>query len=98
VVAISVDPPETNREHRRQQGFTYPFLSDTQAEVTRRYDLLDSAAGPGGTDVARPAEFLIDAAGTVRWMNLTESIAVRTRPDQVLKAVDDLGLVSTPRP
>ena len=66
--------------------------------MIRRYDLLDSAAGPEGADVARPAEFLIDAAGTVRWMNLTESIAVRARPDQVLKAMDDLGLVSTPRP
>jgi peroxiredoxin len=98
LVAISVDPPETNRGHCRKQGFTYPFLSDRKAEVIRRYDLLDSAAGPEGADVARPAEFLIDAAGTVRWMNLTESIAVRARPDQVLKAVDDLGLVSTPRP
>ena len=97
MVAISVDPPETNREHCRKQGYTYPFLSDPKAEVIRRYDLLDSAVGPGGTDIARPAEFLIDAAGTVRWMNLTESIAVRARPDQVLKAVADFGLASTPR-
>ncbi len=97
MVAISVDSPETNREHCRKQGYTYPFLSDRNAEVIRRYDLLDSAAGQGGTDVARPAEFLIDAAGMIRWVNLTESIAVRARPDQVLKAVDDLGLASTPR-
>ena len=92
VVAISVDPPQTNHEHCRKQGFTYPFLSDPKGEAIRRYDLLDSAAGPEGADIARPAEFLIDAAGTVRWMNLTESIAVRARPDQVLKAVDKLGL------
>jgi len=26
----------------------------------------------------------------VRWVNLTESYAVRARPEQILKAVDDL--------
>jgi peroxiredoxin len=94
VVAISVDPPGTNREHRRAQGYTFAFLSDTEAGVIRRYDLLHPGAGPGGADVARPAEFLIDATGTVRWANLTESLTVRARPDQILKVIDDLGLAS----
>ncbi len=97
VIGISVDPPEINREHCRKQGTTFTFLSDTGAEVIRRYDLLHAGAGPNGTDIARPAEFLIDASGTVRWMNLTESFAVRARPEQVLKAVDDLGIASTSR-
>ena len=70
-------------------GFTYPLLSDPKAEVIRRYDLLHPKGGPKGTDIARPAEFLIDAMGTVRWVNLTESAAVRARPEQVLKAFDE---------
>jgi peroxiredoxin len=86
VVAISVDPPEINRRQRQKLGFTYTFLSDPNAEVIRRYDLLHSGAGPKGADIARPAEFLIDSSGTVRWVNLTDNIAVRARPDQVLKA------------
>ena len=90
VVAVSVDAPEINRRHRQKLHFTYTFLSDPKAEVTRRYDLLDAGAGPKGTDVARPAEFLIDSTGIIRWVNLTENIAVRARPEQVLKAFDEM--------
>jgi len=95
LAAISVDPPETNREHCRKQGYTYTFLSDPKAEVIRRYNLLHPRGGPGGQDIARPAEFLIDASGVIRWVNLTESVNVRARPEQVQKALDDLGLAST---
>ena len=66
------------------------MLSDPQAEVIRRYDVLHPRAGPKGTDIARPAEFLVDANGVVRWVNLTDSIAVRARPGQVLHAFEQL--------
>ena len=46
----------------------------------------------GGADIARPAEFLLDASGTVRWVNLTESYKVRLTAEQVLKALDELGV------
>ncbi len=92
VVAISVDPPEINRDHAHRQGFTFTFLSDPKAEVIRRYDLVHAGAGPEGSDIARPAEFLIDSTGTVRWANLTGSFVVRARPAEILRAVDDLGL------
>ena len=89
VIAISVDPPETNRELCRTQGYTFTFLSDANAEVIRRYDLVHEKGGAGGSDISRPAEFLLDATGTVRWANLTDSFTVRARPEQVLKAVDE---------
>ena len=97
MVAISVDAPEVNRRHCQKLGFTYTFLSDSNAEVIRRYDLLHQGGGPKGSDVARPAEFLIDSTGAIRWMNLTESLAVRARPDQVLKAFDELKQASPAR-
>ena len=89
LVAVSVDPPEVNREHTAKQGYTYIFLSDEKAEVIRRYDLLHEKGGPGG-DIARPAEFLIDASGTIRWVNLTEDYRVRARPEELLKVIDAL--------
>lgn len=95
-MAISVDPPSTNLEHCRKQGYTFTFLSDPKAGAIRQYGLLHEGAGPDGSDIARPAEFLIDAAGTIRWRNLTESITVRTRPADVLHAVDALGLATGP--
>jgi peroxiredoxin len=88
VAAISVDPPEVNRAHRQKLGFTFPFLSDEKAEIIRRYGLLHAGAGAKGTDIARPGEFLVDTNGLVRWVNLTESVGVRARPEQVLKAFD----------
>ena len=71
-------------------GSTFPFLSDANAEVIRRYDLLHAAAGPKGADIARPAEFYVDATGTVQWVNLTGNIAVRARPERALNAIDAL--------
>jgi peroxiredoxin Q/BCP len=88
VVGISVDTPEINRRQRQKLGYTYTFLSDQKAEVIRRYDVLHQGAGPKGTDIARPAEFLIDSNGIIRWVNLTENIAVRARPAQVLEAFE----------
>ena len=43
-----------------------------------------------GKDIARPAEFLIDSSGTVRWVNLTENYMVRARPEQVLEAAKSI--------
>lgn len=86
MVAISVDTPDINRRQRQKLGYAYTFLSDPKAEVIRRYDLLHRGAGPKGADISRPAEFLIDSSGTIRWVNLTENIAVRARPQQVLEA------------
>jgi peroxiredoxin len=89
VVAISVDRPEISRHHCQKMGFTYTFLSDPKTEVIRRYDLLHAGAGPKGENIARPAEFLIDSTGTIDWVNLTENIGVRARPEQVLQAFDE---------
>jgi peroxiredoxin len=88
VVGISVDPSEVNRRQSQRLGYTFPLLSDPDAGVIRRYDLLHRGAGPKGADIARPAEFLLDSNGIIRWVNLTENIAVRARPDQVLEAFD----------
>jgi peroxiredoxin len=88
VVGISVDPPEVNRRQSQRLGYTFPLLSDPDAKIIRRYDVLHPGAGPKGADIARPAEFLLDSNGVVRWVNLTDNIAVRARPDQVLEALN----------
>ena len=88
LAAISVDPVERNAKHCQKMGYTFEFLSDPSAEVIRRYDVLHAGAGPKKEDIARPAEFYVDASGVVRWVNLTENIAVRARPEQALKEID----------
>ena len=88
LAAISVDSSEVSAKQCRKLGYTFTFLSDRNAEVIRRYDLLHRGAGPKSEDIARPAEFFVDSSGTVRWVNLTENIAVRARPEQALSAID----------
>ena len=84
-VAISIDTPQESRDLAQQAGYTFPFLSDRNAEVIRRYDLVHSNARTTGQDIARPAEFLLDSSGTVRWVNMTENYWVRARPEDVLE-------------
>jgi peroxiredoxin len=88
LVAISVDSVEVTSANCQKKGFTFTFLSDQNADVIRRYDVLHRGAGPKGNDIARPAEFYVDSSGTVKWVNLTENIAVRARPEQALVAID----------
>lgn len=90
-VAISVDTPEMSRDLCKKAGYTYTFLSDPKAEVIRRYDLLHPHGGVDGQDIARPAEFLLDSSGVVRWVNLTEDFRVRARPEQMLEAAKALN-------
>lgn len=85
-VAISVDTPEVSRNLASKTGYTFPILSDPQAETIRRYNLLHKAGGPEGSDIARPAEFLVDSSGTVRWTNFAEDIRIRAKADEMLAA------------
>jgi peroxiredoxin len=90
-VAISVDTPELSRDLRKKTGYTYTFLSDPTAETIRRYDLLHAGAGVDHRDIARPAEFLLDSSGVIRWLNLTEDIRIRMRPEQAIKQAKGLN-------
>ena len=84
-MAISIDSPEVSRDLMQKAGYTFTFLSDPQAEVIRRYDLVHAKAGENAADIARPAEFLVDTTGTVRWLNLTDNYWVRARVEDILQ-------------
>jgi peroxiredoxin len=92
VIAISVDSPQQSEHLRQSAGYTFPILSDSHDDVIRRWDLVHSHAGADGADISRPAEFLIDSTGKVRWVNLTEDFRVRARPQQMLRAFDTLAV------
>ena len=89
-VAISVDSPEESRELCQKAGYTFTFLADPDLEAIGRYDLVHKGQGIKGHDISRPAEFLVDATGTVRWRMLTENIWVRARPEQILEVAKTL--------
>lgn len=90
MVGVSVDSPDESKSLCQSRGYTFPFLSDPKADMIRQYGVLHAKGGEGGKDIARPAEFLVDATGTVRWVNLTDDIRVRARPGAALEAIDRL--------
>jgi peroxiredoxin len=96
VVAVSVDPVEVCRMLAEKAGLTFPLLSDPEEKAIRPYDLLHIRGGPKGVNIARPAEFLIDPTGTVRWVNLTDDIRVRATGERVLREADRLGFGARP--
>ena len=83
-VAISVDQPEISMDLSKKAGYTFTLLSDADASTTRQYQLLHNAGGPSRTDISRPAEFLVDQNGIIRWTNFAEDIRVRARADEML--------------
>ena len=89
VVAISVDAPEESRKLCQARGYSLEFLSDPKAEVIRQFGVLHAAGREDGQDIARPAEFLVDSGGTIRWVNLTSDLRIRARPEDVLRAIDN---------
>ena len=90
-MGISVDKPDETRKHMVQEaGYTFTFLSDPTLETIGRYDLVHAQELASGKDISRPAEFLVDPSGTVRWRMVTENFFVIARPEQVLEAAKAL--------
>ncbi len=90
ILAISADSSEDLHKLCKSEGYTFPFLSDLKADAIRRYGILHARAGEDGRDIARPAEFLVDKTGTIRWVNLTDDLRVRARAESVLGQIDHL--------
>ena len=78
-----MDPPQVSRDLCRKAGYTFTVLSDPNAEV-------HAGGEQDGHDIARPAEFLVDSSGMVRWVNFTEDVRVRARADEMLAAAKGL--------
>ena len=89
VVGISVDPPDVNHRDLQKLGYTFPLLSDPNAKIIRRYDVLHPGAGPKSADIARPAEFLLRSE--------LGGIAPGKRADLVLLSADPLADIHNTR-
>lgn len=90
LVAISVDPPAVSKEHAEDQGFSFLFLSDEKAQVLAAWDLVHEDAHDGH-DISKPAEFLVDSGGVIRWRNLNENFIDRIDAADALEAIDASG-------
>ena len=91
VVAICADSVEKNLDVSRQQKLFFPILSDLDLTATDAYGLRHKKGNPmEGRDISRPAIFLLDAEGIVRWRYLTDNWRVRVRPEEVVKRLAEM--------
>lgn len=86
---MSADPKEASLQFKREAGINFPLLSDEDELVIKQYGLLHKG-GNGSSDIARPADLLLDREGVIRWAMFTDNIRVRAHPDALLKAAKEL--------
>jgi peroxiredoxin len=72
VVALSADPPATARETVLEMNLRYPVLSDAARKFIQDYDVLHPQEG-----ISRPAAFIIDREGRIRWQFIGMSASER---------------------
>ena len=69
----------------KEQGITFTVLSDPDLTVIDAYGLRHKGAAIDGSDIARPALFIVDASGNIKWRFLTDNWRVRARVEDILK-------------
>jgi peroxiredoxin len=94
VVTVSTDHPEEILEGRQAHGLQADMLSDPKLVVTDAFGLrnqLIQSTSPGDDAEALPvpASLLIDADGTVLWMDVSMDYQRRSPPEVVLAALQE---------
>ena len=90
-MTVSTDTPGEIASGRHEHGLHAFMLSDRHLEATDRFGLRDLGvrSGPPGHARALPAptSLLIDAAGTVLWMDRSKHYQQRSDPERVRAAL-----------
>jgi len=87
LVAISSDYVEENRKLAVANDLPFPILSDFDLKVVGKLGMVHEKAAPNGTSAARPATYVVDRHGRVRWMFTSTTVRHRADPKDILAAV-----------
>jgi peroxiredoxin len=80
VVAISIDKPEKSKELGDKLRIPFPILSDIDHKVIDAYGLYNAEG-----KISKPATFVLDSKGIVRWSFFEEDYKVRPLDDVILE-------------
>ncbi len=92
-MAVSVDPMDTSAKLRDRFDITFPLLSDVGAAVIKAYDVFDPLP-----KIAKPAVFVIDQDGVVRWKQVGQHKADVALSDTILEQAIPLVPDAEPLP
>ena len=87
LVAISAQFVEENRKLAIANDFAFPILSDFDLKVIGKLGMVHEHAAPNGTSAAKPATYVVDRRGKVRWIYASNTIRNRPDPKDILAAV-----------
>ncbi len=86
IIAISADPPPLVVTTRQRLNLTYLILSDAEKEAISAYNVVD----PSNPRIARPATYIIDETGIIRWKFLDEKFDIRLTSEQIIAELKKL--------
>ncbi len=88
VVAISVDPPFSNRAFAEQNKLNFPVLSDFTRHVSSQYaGLYMDLGGVAGYTAAKRSVFVLDKNGIVKYAWISDNPAAAPNYDEVKNAL-----------
>jgi peroxiredoxin len=90
IAAVSVDAPDLSRSVHDKLDLPFPILADVDRATLRAYGLVHQGAGPGGCDVAVPAQLLVNPDGKILWRRTARLIQDRPSPDAVWASIEPL--------
>lgn len=88
--ALSVDPPEQNKDVIDQNALAFSILSDRDRTFINQLGLVHPKGGPGDSSIAIPAHLLIDEKGVIRWYYVSKRVQDRPDPAQVVGMIEGL--------
>jgi len=90
IFGLSVDSVPANREFAKQNGITFPLLSDFNKQAIRDYGVFNEDM-IGLKGIAKRAVFVLDKNGVVRYREVLEDARNEPDYDKVYKALAALG-------
>ncbi|MCX6135251.1 MAG: peroxiredoxin [Ignavibacteriales bacterium] len=89
VVGISVDAPFSNKAFATQNNLQFPVLSDYSRTAVKAYGIvLENFAGLVGYAAAKRSVFILDNAGVVRYVWVSDNPGVEPNYEEVSKALE----------
>ena len=84
ILAISTDDLSQAQQAIDVIGLEFPILSDQDAMVIEEYGVLASG-------ISRPATFVLDRDGAIRWQYVGHSRSDRPTNGEIISQLQDLG-------
>jgi peroxiredoxin len=91
VVGVAVTDPFSNKAFSEKNRLPFPVLSDYRRQVIKQWDLeLPDFAGLIGYTVAKRSIFILDQAGFVRYVWVSEDPSIEPNYDEIQKALEQI--------